>query len=180
MAALVGKANATLFSHNRRLPQRHGHATADATAPSVRRLARCCFCAICGSDGAVMRDACPSSDAGVWAIRSRRVLGGLAPSLNQSGESASQGQIAKTGSGIAGRLLVEAAHHHARPPRIGATPQNRQAGQPDHILQIAWRAQHGLHRTHRRLRSRGKPDNVATVAAARELAGFPWAAATAP
>jgi hypothetical protein len=114
------------------------------------------------------------------AIRSRRVLAGLAPSLNQSGESASQGQITKTGSGIAGRLLVEAAHHHARPPRIGATPQNRQAGQPDHILQIAWRAQHGLHRAHRRLRARGKPDNVATVAAARELAGFPWAAATAP
>jgi transposase len=144
------------------------------------------------SAGALLLCANSDSDAGVTetpalrpmrasgAIRSRRVLAGLTPSLNQSGESASQGQITKTGSGIAGRLLVEAAHHHARPPRIGATPQYRQAGQPDHILQIAWRAQHGLHRTHRRLRARGKPDNVATVAAARELAGFPWAAATAP
>jgi hypothetical protein len=48
------------------------------------------------------------------------------------------------------------------------------SGQPDHILQICWRAQRGPHRTHRRLRARGKADNVATIAAARELAGFPW------
>jgi len=32
----------------------------------------------------------------------------------------------------------------------------------------------------KRLRERGKPGNVATVAVARELAGFLWAAATAP
>jgi transposase len=105
---------------------------------------------------------------------------GLTPSLNQSGESATQGQITKTGSSIARRLLVEAAWHYIRPPRIGATLRNRQAGQPDHVLQIAWRAQHRLRRTHQRLRARGKPDNVATIAAARELAGFMWAAATAP
>jgi transposase len=105
---------------------------------------------------------------------------GLTPSLNQSGESESSGPITKTGSGIARRLLVEAAHHYAREPRIGVTLQNRQADQPDHVLQIAWRAQQRLYRTHRRLRARGKPANVATVAAARELAGFLWAAATAP
>jgi transposase len=105
---------------------------------------------------------------------------GLTPSLSQSGESRSQGQITKTGSPIARRLLVEAAWHYARPPRIGVTLANRQAGQPDHVLQIAWRAQHRLHRTHHRLRERGKPGNVATVAVARELAGFLWAAATAP
>jgi transposase len=105
---------------------------------------------------------------------------GLTPSLDQSGESASQGPISKTGSSIARRLLVEAAQHYARPPRIGVTLRNRQAGQPDHVLQIAWRAQHRLHRTHQRLGARGKPANVATVAVARELAGFLWAAATAP
>ena len=60
------------------------------------------------------------------------------------------------------------------------TLRNRQTGQPDHVLQIAWRAQHRLHRVHQRLRERGKPDNVTTVAVARELAGFLWAAATAP
>ena len=47
------------------------------------------------------------------------------------------------------------------------------------MLQIAWRAQHRLYRLQTRLRGRGKPANVATVAAARELACFLWAAAVA-
>jgi hypothetical protein len=81
---------------------------------------------------------------------------------------------------IARRLLVEAAWHYQRPPRIGVTLKNRQQGQPDHILQIAWRAQHRLHRVHQRLRERGKHPNLVTVATARELTCFCWAAATAP
>ena len=121
---------------------------------------------------------------GDWGrFASPRRLGswlGLTPSLEQSGESESSGGITKTGSGIARRLLVEAAWHYSRQPRIGATLGNRQAGQPDHALQIAWRAQKRLYRTHQRLRGRGKPGNVATVAVARELSGFLWAAATAP
>jgi transposase len=72
---------------------------------------------------------------------------------------------------------VEAAWHYLRPPRIGATLANRQAGQPAYVLQIAWRAQHRLHRLHARLRARSKPGNVTTVAVARELACFLWAAA---
>jgi transposase len=104
---------------------------------------------------------------------------GLVPSLHQSGESETRGSITKTGSGYARRILVEAAWHYLREPRIGVTLHNRQAGQPDHILQIAWRAQHRLHRLHQRLRGRGKPGNVAVVAAARELACFLWAAAVA-
>lgn len=104
---------------------------------------------------------------------------GLTPTLSQSGESTSQGPITKTGSGYARRLLVEAAKHYARPPRIGVTLRNRQQGQPDHVLQIAWRAQHRLFRLQERLRERGKPANVAAVAVARELACFAWAAAVA-
>jgi transposase len=103
---------------------------------------------------------------------------GLIPSLEQSGESRSQGPITKTGSLYARRLLVEAAWHYARRPYIGATLRGRQQGQPDHVLQIAWRAQHRLHRLHARLKQRGKPANVATVAVARELACFLWAAMT--
>ncbi|HWP64727.1 MAG TPA: IS110 family transposase [Candidatus Limnocylindria bacterium] len=102
---------------------------------------------------------------------------GLVPSLDQSGESRRQGTITKSGSGYARRLLVEAAWHYLRQPRIGATLANRQQGQPAHVLQIAWRAQHRLHRQYARLRGRGKPGNVATVAVARELACFLWAAA---
>ena len=104
---------------------------------------------------------------------------GLVPSLDQSGESRRQGAITKTGSGYARRLLVESAWHYAREPRIGVTVANRQQGQPAHVLQIAWRAQHRLHRLHTRLRERGKPGNLTTVAVARELACFLWAAATA-
>jgi transposase len=105
---------------------------------------------------------------------------GLTPSLDQSGQSARQGAITKTGSIYARRLLVEAAWHYTRPPRIGIALKTRQHQAPDHILQIAWRAQQRLHRLHHRLRERGKPHNLATVAVARELAGFLWAAATAP
>ena len=105
---------------------------------------------------------------------------GLTPSLAQSGQSSSSGPITKTGSGYARRILVEAAKHAGRPPLIGATLQNRQSGQPDHVLQIAWRAQRRLHRQTSRMRERGKPANVVTVAAARELSCFLWAAAVAP
>ena len=79
-----------------------------------------------------------------------------------------------------GQLLVEAAWHYAHPPRIGATLANRQQGQPDHILQIANRAQYRIYRVYTQMRARGKPHNVTVAACARELACFLWAAATAP
>jgi transposase len=104
---------------------------------------------------------------------------GLTPSLNQSGESSRQGSITKTGSMLARRLLVESAWHYSRQPRLGATLANRQAGQPDHILQISNRAQQRLHQVSRSMKARGKPHNVTVVACARQLACFLWAAATA-
>jgi transposase len=105
---------------------------------------------------------------------------GLVPSLSQSGETLTRGGITKTGSQHARRLLVESAWHYMRAPRIGGTLAQRQADQPAHVLHIAWRAQTRLYRLHRRLRERGKPPGVATVAVARELSGFLWAAALAP
>jgi transposase len=103
---------------------------------------------------------------------------GLTPSLNQSGESTRQGSITKTGSMLARRLLIESAWHYSRPPRLGATLADRQAGQPDHILQISNRAQQRLYTVNRKMRARGKPHNVTVVACARQLACFLWAAAT--
>lgn len=120
---------------------------------------------------------------GDWQrFRSPRSLGmwlGLTPSLQQSGQSSHAGAITKTGSTLARRLLVEAAWHYSRPPRIGATLHNRQQGQPDHILQISNRAQQRLHRVYHGMRARGKHPNVTVVAVARELACLLWAAATA-
>jgi transposase len=102
---------------------------------------------------------------------------GLTPSRQQSGEADHNGPITKTGSRYARRILVEAAWHYARPPRIGVGLDSRQQGQPAHILQIAWRAQQRLYHLHQRLRQRHKPANVATIALSRELACFLWAAA---
>ena len=105
---------------------------------------------------------------------------GLVPSREQSGETDRNGPITLTGSKYARRILVEAAWHYTRRPSIGRNLYERQEGVPDHILQIAWRAQHRLHRIHKRMRERRKPGNVSTVACARELSCFLWAAATAP
>ena len=77
-------------------------------------------------------------------------MAGADPSREQSGESRPPGAITKTGSTLARRLLVESAWHYAREPRIGATLANRQHGQPDHVLQIANRAQQRLHRVYTR------------------------------
>jgi transposase len=104
---------------------------------------------------------------------------GLIPSLQQSGQSSVQGAITKTGSLYARRLLVESAWHYRRKPYLGPTLSARQEGVPEAVLRGSWRAQRRLHRVFCQLKARGKPANVATVAVARELAGFLWAAAVA-
>jgi transposase len=99
------------------------------------------------------------------------------PSLEQSGQSSRSGSITKTGSAYGRRILVEAAKHAGKQPRISVELARRQGGQPAEVRAIAWRAQRRLYRLAGRLRTRGKPANVVAVAAARELAGFLWAAA---
>ena len=105
---------------------------------------------------------------------------GLVVSEDSSGERRRQGQITKTGSRHARRLLVEAAWHYRRPPRRGTTLQRRQAGHDAHIITLSWKAQQRLHQRWQRLDTeRGKRRTVVAVAVARELAGFCWAIATA-
>jgi transposase len=104
---------------------------------------------------------------------------GLIPSLHQSGQSSSQGAITKTGSLYARRPLVESSWHYRPSPYLGPTLAARQDGLPDTVLRASWRAQRRLHRVFARMKARGKPANVATVAVARELSGFLWAAAVA-
>jgi transposase len=114
--------------------------------------------------------------------RAGRVMSylGLVASEDSSGDRRRQGQITKTGSRHARRLLVEAAWHYRRPPRRGTTLAARQAGQPAHVLALSWKAQQRLHHTWRRLdHDRGKRRTIVAVAVARELAGFCWAIATA-
>ena len=96
---------------------------------------------------------------------------GIVPAEYSSGQQRHRGHITKTGNHHARRLLVEAAWSYHHPPRVrerGPLTDDR-----------AWQAQIRLHRRYRHLTTeRGKRSTVATVAVARELAGFLWAAAT--
>jgi transposase len=101
---------------------------------------------------------------------------GLVPSEHTSGEARRQGHITKSGSRHARRLLVEAAWHYRRPPRLGTILERRQDGQDQAVIAIAWKAQQRLHRIWRRLDlQRGKRRTVVAVAVARQLTGFCWA-----
>jgi transposase len=103
----------------------------------------------------------------------------LTPSLTQSGESARQGSITKTGSMLARRLLVESAWHYGKQPRLGATLANRQPVSPSTSFRSPTVLSNGFSRSTERLKARGKRHNIVVVACARQLAGFLGAAATA-
>ena len=103
---------------------------------------------------------------------------GLVPSERTSDEKRRQGAITKAGPEHSRRLLVEAAKHVWRRPAVSEELRRRQADQDPRVCALAWRAQRRLHRQWEKLfLRRGKPANVATVACARELAGFLWEAA---
>ena len=105
---------------------------------------------------------------------------GLVPSEHSTGDKRRLGSITKSGSRHARRLLVEAAWHYRLGPRPSRELAKRQAGQPEHVIAISWKAQQRLGRTWRRLaEQRGKRRTLVAVAVARELAGFCWAVARA-
>jgi transposase len=104
---------------------------------------------------------------------------GIVPCEYTSDQRRVQGQITKAGPTLARRLLVEAAHHYRRRPRMSAELARRQAGQDPRVVEIAWRAQRRLHQRWAHLASeRGKPTGTVAIACARELAAFCWEAAT--
>jgi len=106
---------------------------------------------------------------------------GLVPSEQSSGTKRRQGSITKAGSSHARRLLVEAAWHYRRAPRVSLTLKRRQTGQPPAAIDAAWRAQLRLHRRWAHLdAARGKKRTTVAVAVARELACFVWEIAQQP
>lgn len=102
---------------------------------------------------------------------------GLVPSEHSSGGSRRRGRITRTGNGHVRRILVEAAWHYRRQPRMSKAIRERNDRVSGPVRAIAWKAQQRLHRRLGRLMARGKPATQAATAVARELAGFVWAIA---
>lgn len=106
---------------------------------------------------------------------------GLVPSEHTSSDTRRQGAITKAGSSHARRLLVEAAWHYARPPRVSGELARRHAGVSPAVVDCAWRAQRRLYQRWQTLRvHRQKRGGIVAIAVARELAGFCWEITTMP
>jgi transposase len=103
---------------------------------------------------------------------------GVVPSEHSSGDKRRRGPITKSGSQHARRLLVEAAWHYRRPPRVAGSLARRQLDGEPEIVALSWKAQRRLHHVWQRMEQRNKRRTIIAVAAARELAGFCWAVAT--
>jgi transposase len=104
---------------------------------------------------------------------------GVTPSEQSSGERRRRGPITKSGSQHARRLLVEAAWHYRRPPRVAGSLARRQREGEPQVIALSWKAQRRLHHVWTRMEQRDKRRTIIAVACARELAGFCWAVATA-
>jgi transposase len=102
---------------------------------------------------------------------------GVVPSEASSGGRQRRGPVTKTGNRHVRHVIVEAAWHYRYPPRLAGLLKRRQAGQPEAVQAIAWKAQGRLHGRYRRLLARGKSKGTVIVALARELLGFLWAIA---
>lgn len=100
---------------------------------------------------------------------------GLTPSESSSGDKHKRGPICKTGNKRVRRLLNESSWHYRHPFVIGKALKVRRAGQPQWAIDIADRAGRRLRQRYRRLIYNGKMPCKATIAVARELAGFIWA-----
>jgi transposase len=119
-------------------------------------------------------------EVGDWHRFTGRSIGsfvGLVPAEYSSGNSRALGPITKTGNSHARRLLVESAWHHRSPYRPSKAMHERWALAP---AQARARGDEGNRRLHHRWEAfilRKKRHNVATIAIARELAGWCWSLA---
>jgi transposase len=110
----------------------------------------------------------------------RQLMGysGAVPSENSSGKRTQRGSITKTGNAHLRRIVVEAAWSYRLRPGVGPALRKRQEGVPEEIKEIAWKAQHRLHKRYSRLAAGGKDHRKIITALGRELLGFVWAIGT--
>lgn len=101
---------------------------------------------------------------------------GLAPSQDSSGEREHRGSITKTGNKRIRRMLIETSWHYRHPYNVTSKAlKQRRKDQPQWAIDIADKAGYRLRKRYWYLVNHGKPPCKATVAVARELAGFIWA-----
>ena len=107
----------------------------------------------------------------------RQLMGysGAVPSEDSSGERVRRGRITRTGNAHLRRIAVEAAWSYKFRPAVGPALRKRQQGLPEEIKEIAWKAQHRLHKRFSRLSAAGKDRRKIVTAVGRELLGFIWA-----
>jgi transposase len=107
----------------------------------------------------------------------RQLMGysGAVASEDSSGKRVQRGAITKTGNAHLRRVVIEAAWAYRHRPAIGATLRKRQQGVREEVKEIAWKAQHRLHKRYRNLTAAGKNKQKTMTALGRELLGFIWA-----
>lgn len=110
----------------------------------------------------------------------RQLMGysGTVPSEDSSGKRTQRGSITKTGNAHLRRIVVEAAWSYRLRPGVGPALRKRQEGVPEELKEIAWKAQHRLHKRYSRLAAAGKDQRKIITAVGRELLGFIWAIGT--
>jgi transposase len=107
----------------------------------------------------------------------RQLMGysGAVPSEDSSGQRTRRGGITKTGNAHLRRIAIEAAWSYRLRPGVGPALRKRQEGVSEEIKEIAWKAQHRLHKRYTRLAAAGKDQRKIITAVGRELLGFIWA-----
>jgi len=148
-------------------------AAASGFTPVVRRLG--CLRGISTLSGLAL-----AVEIGDWHRFTGSTIGafvGLVPSEHSSGQSRVQGPITKTGNGHARRLLVEAAWHHRSRYQVGKTMRDRWELAPATARARGDEGNRRLHQRWLKFIERRKPNTVANVAIARELAGWCWSLA---
>ncbi|MGD0649377.1 MAG: IS110 family transposase [Acidobacteriaceae bacterium] len=107
----------------------------------------------------------------------RQLMGysGAVPSEDSSGGRIRRGGITKTGNAHLRRIAIEAAWSYRLRPGVGPALRKRQEGVAEEIKEIAWKAQHRLHKRYMRLAAAGKDQRKIITAVGRELLGFIWA-----
>jgi len=105
---------------------------------------------------------------------------GLVPSEHSSGQRRRQGCLTRTGNSNARWVVVEAAWSYRFSPKMSREIRERNEVVSTEVRRIAWKAQERLHRKYVRLLARGKCNQKAMAAVARELLGFMWAISREP